>query len=153
MQYKVINPLIWFSWLRKDFTLALFRNNPKPSVINWNTFCYLQREFYRHSPNPRATGPQLVDSLESSTGFCKIQFIQIANCLLDAVFMCFYFVPLATVSISVAAKSVVPNNQCVFVVFTQFVCRIHSQMNSKLTEDTKFSFCKACGREVISLKW
>ena len=98
-------------------------------------FGFLQREFYRHSSNPRATGPQLVDSLDSWTGFCKIQFTQIANCLLDAVFTCFYFVSLATVSIPVAAIIVVPNNQFVLVVFTQFVCRIYSQMNSKLTEE------------------
>lgn len=153
VQYKVIKPVIWFSWLRKDFTLVLLRNNPKPPVIHCNIFVYLQREFYRYSSNPRAAEPQLVDFLESSTGFCKIQFIQIANCLLDAVFTCFYFVPLATVSIPVAAKAVFPNNQCVLVVFTQFVCRIHSQMNSKLTEEYRVSFCKACGREVISLKW
>lgn len=61
--------------------------------------------------------------------------IQIANCLLYAIFTCFYFVPLATISIPMAAKALVPNTQCVLVVFTHFVCKIHSKMNSKLTKE------------------
>jgi hypothetical protein len=64
-----------------------------------------------------------------------MQFVQTANCLLDAVFTSFYFFSLATASNPVAAKVLIPNNQCVLVVFTQFVCRIHSKMNSKLTKE------------------